>query len=211
IPLYKTYPRLLSGTAAVPLINWKNIQYYGTIEIGTPPQKFNVLFDTGSSDLWVLSKICNVSQPACLKLNKFDHTKSTTYISHGAFNLHYKDGRVWQSLSTDVVIIAGLKVSFQTFGVAHDFLTSFWDSAQCDGVLGMGYPALSHLNALVFQNMIDEQVVSRPIFSFYLNRNLTDVFGGELILGGTDFSHYEGKFTYVDVNPENGYWQITMD
>ncbi|XP_071642187.1 lysosomal aspartic protease-like [Temnothorax longispinosus] len=230
IPLYKTNPRLRSDTATVPLINWRNFQYCGTIEIGTPPQTFKVLFDTGSSDLWVLSKICNVSQPACLNHNKYDHTKSTTYISNisqnDAFYLndYKKHGRMavlvyrcnncksssnkWSDLI--LIIIAGLKVSNQTFGVAHDFLTSFWDSAQCDGVLGMGYPALFDFAfTTVFQQMI-KHVVSQPIFSFYLNRNHTDVIGGELILGGTDPSHYEGEFTYVNVT-EKKYWQIIMD
>ncbi|XP_024889988.1 lysosomal aspartic protease-like [Temnothorax curvispinosus] len=191
IPLYKTNPRFRSDTATVPLINWRNFQYCGTIEIGTPPQTFKVLIDTGYSDLWVPSKDCNVSQPACLKHNKFDHIKSTTDISLGDAYFSYKDKGIWQSLFADVVIIAGLKVSsYQTFGVAHNFSTSFWDSAQCDGVLGMGYPALSHFNnPSVFRNMINREMVSQQIFSFYLNRNVTGVFGGELILGGIDSSH----------------------
>ncbi|XP_024887868.1 aspartic proteinase-like, partial [Temnothorax curvispinosus] len=243
IPLHKassvekfsteTMIRLRSGTANVSLINYLNIQYYGTIEIGTPPQTFKIVFDTGSSDLWVglrnihdvttvpcyfcprstlPSKNCNISQPACLKHNKYDNTNSTTYVEDGlTFDIPYHDGRVYGNLSNDDVIIAGLKVSFQTFEEALDFSTSFWDHAQCDGVLGMGYPALSTFEEpTVFQNMIDKHVVSRPIFSFYLNRNHTDVIGGELILGGTDSSHYEGEFTYVNVT-EKKYWQITMD
>jgi len=61
-----------------------------------------------------------------------------------------------------------------------------------------------------FYNMLKQELVPSPVFSFYLSRNPEDTLGGEILLGGSDPNYYEGNFTYVPVT-RKGYWQFTMD
>ncbi len=104
----------------IALTDYFNNQYVGSLEIGTPPQKLTVVFDTGSSDLWLPAKKCGAK---CGKHDTFDGSKSSTYEQvmnpHGtpaAFEVDYGSGRVTGAQARDTVTVGGLKIEKVKFG-----------------------------------------------------------------------------------------------
>ena len=79
--------------AHVALKDFMNAQYYGEIGLGTPPQLFTVVFDTGSSNLWVPSSKCKGFNIACLLHRRYTSTMSSTYAKVGKlFSIRYGSG-----------------------------------------------------------------------------------------------------------------------
>ncbi|XP_017106549.1 cathepsin E-B [Drosophila bipectinata] len=200
-----------NSSAVEKLSNYDNFQYYGNISIGTPGQNFQVQFDTGSSNLWIPSSQC--TSTSCMVHTRYSSYQSSTYKSNGSiFNITYGTGSVSGFMSQDVVSVAGLVIRNQTFGeVTSESGTNFLN-ASFDGILGLAFPMLAvNLVTPFFQNLISQNVVKQPVFSFYLRNNGTTLnYGGELILGGSDPKLYRGALTYVPVSYP-AYWQFYTD
>lgn len=191
------------------LTNFMDSQYYGAISIGTPPQDFTVLFDTGSSNLWVPSIHCSFFDLACWVHHRYNSKKSSTYVQNGTeFSIRYGRGSLSGFISGDTVSVAGLLVPKQQFGEAVKQPGITFAVARFDGVLGMAYPSISVSNVTpVFDTAMAAKLLPQNVFSFYISRDLTAAVGGELILGGTDPQYYTGELHYVNVT-RKAYWQI---
>jgi len=166
------------------------------VQIGSPPQSFKVIYDTGSSNLWVPSKACtNCKKGGAL----YDSTASSTYVKNGeAFALQYGTGSCKGFLSSDNTTIGGLKIRGFTFGEVTTEAADVFGAAPFDGILGMGPPAaaIDH-TPMPMASMVSQGLLSHNIFSFYLASG--EKAGSTLVLGGTDPDFYTGSFTYVPI------------
>jgi hypothetical protein len=189
--------------------DYENSQYYGEINLGTPEQSFEVIFDTGSADLWVAGSGCDDS---CGRHAKYDSSKSSTYVANGtSFDIMYGSGPVSGYQSFDTLNMGGLVVENQEFAEVTNAegLGAAYKMGKFDGILGMAFGVLSVNHVTTpFDNLVAQGSVDKAEFSFFLgNSNDED---GELLLGGTDPNYYTGDITYVPLSAAT-YWEIKLD
>ncbi|KAH9062721.1 aspartic peptidase A1 [Lactarius vividus] len=206
--LYRTQEDLLNGGHNVPLTNFMNAQYYTEISLGTPPQNFKVILDTGSSNLWVPSTQC--TSIACFLHTKFDSSASSTYKPNGtAFSIRYGSGSMEGFVSRDHLTIGDLTIQGQLFAEAVKEPGLAFAFGKFDGILGLAYDtiAVNHVPP-PFYEMINQDLIYEPVFSFRLGSSEDD--GGEAVFGGIDHSAYTGKISYVPVR-RKAYWEVELE
>ena len=210
--------------------DYMNAQYFAEIELGTPPQLFKVVLDTGSSNLWVPGAKCTSIAcfvrlphfhpnpawltddiPSTLQLHaKFDSSASSTYKANGTdFEIRYGSGSVEGFISRDTLSIGDLTIKGQDFGETTKEPGLAFAFGKFDGILGLAYDTIS-VNRIVppFYNMIDQKLLDEPVFSFRVGSSEED--GGEAIFGGIDKTAFKGKLDYVPVR-RKGYWEVELE
>jgi len=194
-----------NGIGGVVINDFSNAQYYGEITVGTPGQTERVVFDTGSSNLWVPN-----TRPWFTSHQIYNHDKSSTYQKNGTvFDIRYGSGPVSGVYSADDVSMGEFRLKSFTFAEVDvtSGLGFGYRIGKFDGILGLGFDSISVdgvptvMNALVASGQL-----SQPVFAFYLGNNQP----GELVFGGVDPKHYTGDFSFVPLSHAS-YWQVSLD
>ncbi|KAK3346770.1 vacuolar protease A precursor [Lasiosphaeria hispida] len=205
--VFKGMTANVKGNHPVPISNFMNAQYFSEITIGTPPQTFKVVLDTGSSNLWVPSSECG--SIACYLHSKYESSSSSTYKKNGtSFDIQYGSGSLSGFVSQDTVTMGDITIKGQDFAEATSEPGLAFAFGRFDGILGLGYDTIS-VNGIVppFYKMIEQKSVEEPVFSFYLS----DTDGeSEVVFGGVDKSRYEGKLTTIPLR-RKAYWEVDLD
>ncbi|KAG1804638.1 acid protease [Suillus subaureus] len=157
--------------------------FYGSLAIGTPPYPFDVILDTGSSDMWIASSAC---QSMCAGTGNFDSAKSSTFRNmNKSFSVTYDKGYAAGTVGQDVVQIAGFTISDQAFGVVTTTATNFLQNP-VTGIFGLAWQSLAVSGVMPFwQALASNGQLSQPLMAFQLTRFLNDSQAGKLEPGGS--------------------------
>ncbi|KAI8992524.1 aspartic peptidase domain-containing protein [Pilobolus umbonatus] len=184
--------------------------YYGLVEVGHPPQSFNVVFDTGSSDFWVVSEFC-ITMVNCRAHQRFSPSLSYTYQQHHSqseMTIKYGTGSIHANLGTDNIKIGNMTLYQVHVADAVDISDEF-RNLPIDGILGLGLADLSKIREdgrmSLIETMVYQNIIQNAIFGMYMQPG-----GGEIDFGGTDPTRYTGEFVYSQVIG-NQYWLTKID
>jgi len=197
-------------------------EYYGILRVGTPPQEFEVVFDTGSGNLIIPSTAC--SSDACRMHRRFNSTASRTAIDvafaenpddqvkpngdRDVVTITFGTGEISGIFMKDHICLGDICTHGNFISVTEETEQPF-SLVPFDGIFGLGLPQMSqapHFNVL--DCMIRDKVLKKNLFSVFLAADDRDE--SEISFGEFKSDRMADQLFWVPVsNP--GYWQVEME
>jgi len=188
--------------------------FYIALDIGTPPQRMNVLIDTGSSNFAIAGR----RDPDVDVY--FDRTKSSTLRDlWRRVTLRYTQGEWEGDLVSDLVSLA-TSTAFATSRASFTLITSstkfFLKHAKWQGILGLAYPGLSRPDRSepTFVDLVVRDNQLSNVFALQLCGDKSIDFSassGHLAIGGVDPRAFTGNMYYTPIQREMYYEVVVAD
>ncbi|KAK9444717.1 secreted aspartic proteinase precursor [Metarhizium brunneum] len=181
--------------------------YLAPVQIGTPAQTLNLVFDTASGDSWVFSTETDSNQVQGQTL--YDPKKSSTakLMSGATWSVGYPGNiGVSGNVYTDILTIGGLSVKSQAFGSPINVSAEISKDPALSGVLGLAFTEANKMKPQQ-QTFIDnvKAMLDEPVFTADLKHQAD----GKYNFGYIDSSAYTGSIAYTSVNTSYGGWGFT--
>ncbi|KAI8139007.1 aspartic peptidase domain-containing protein [Fennellomyces sp. T-0311] len=199
--------------------------YIIELGIGTPEQKFKVIFDTGSPILWIPSSTCDKKCLGTTSTFKSNDSSTCDIAKDNKLRVHYGSGTVEGDLAHDTVSFQGTKIANQSIGLATSVVANLF-SGGINGIVGFAPNTATrdfNIDGQVIptpmDNLVAQKIISSNVFSVYFQpiRDHKDIntVGGKLALGGLlPPSTYQGQIQWIPQMTDGDYgafWTITMD
>jgi len=156
--------------------NSADLQYFGTIGLGTPPKAYEVVFDTGSTNLWVPDKACDGA--SCQEHHTYQLKDSSTGEvftdaegNYSMVSIQYGTGEIDGAAAKESVTLGSLTVPDMGLLLVVKEGGNVFAGSGFDGVLGMNRQDqilsvgdtdyhFNFLRAAAASNAIDRAIVS---------------------------------------------------
>mmetsp|Transcript_110803 Transcript_110803/g.269301 ORF Transcript_110803/g.269301 Transcript_110803/m.269301 type:complete len:436 (-) Transcript_110803:78-1385(-) len=198
-------------------------EYYGQVSVGSPPQSFLVVFDTGSGNLLLPSKEC--SDDACSNHKRYDAGLSATSMQVAFADK--PEQAVAADGTRDIVTItfgtgemSGVyvrdNVCLGTGGICGkvDFVAATEESDEpfslvpFDGILGLSLPQMAEGPAFsVLDQLVEAGVLKESLFGVFFGNEGEE---SEITFGSYRRESMASEVFWAPVTVE-GYWQVQME
>eukprot|EP00931_Biecheleriopsis_adriatica_P054383 TRINITY_DN31995_c0_g1_i1.p1 TRINITY_DN31995_c0_g1~~TRINITY_DN31995_c0_g1_i1.p1 ORF type:complete len:561 (-),score=119.13 TRINITY_DN31995_c0_g1_i1:9-1691(-) len=171
-----------------------------------------VVFDTGSTNIWISSVLCAPPQPCALPgRTRYDFKNSKSYVpvdGSPELEIEFGTGKINGPKGIDDFHIGPFTVQKQTFGMIRAVEGRVFEELAIEGIIGLAFPAMAANGIRPFvDGIIASKAIAKNEFAFYFSQNLKA--GNAIFWGGVDKAFYKGEIEYFDV-VEPYYWALEM-
>merc|ERR1719387_47747 len=193
-------------------------EYIGIVGVGTTPNgtaqfEGHVVFDTGSTNLWVASTLCKEHPCNTERAHHFyDPAKSLTQeLFEGArreIDVKFGTGELKGPIHIDTYRVGPMVVKRQPFAMIREMKGEVFASFPFEGILGLGFKSMSFDGITpFFERVIEQKVLRNNEFAFYFNHDHGKP--SALLWGGVDKDLYSGPIRMFPV-VERHYWALEL-
>jgi len=195
----------------------KKMAYYGEVTVGSPPQKFVVVYDTGSGNLIVPGSECY--SYACRVHARFREDGSKTLRSSvcgiyggapsSSVKITFGTGYIRGKCMEDEICVGGLCAGAR-FIEATDESDHPFSSFRFDGVMGLALSTLSQSKDFsIMRRLSSQHSLKQPIFSVFLSEQEDET--SEVTFGDVVKEHMASDLFWVPLTGTSGYWEVRIE